>query len=65
MSVEEKVRVEEEQDRDEFMNKTASAGWSMNLEREASNFCAFELYTIMNNSLHNYNSLTLLHIEQS
>ena len=65
MSVEEKVRVEEEQDSDEFMNKTAPAGWSVNLESGSSNSCAFELYTIMNNSLHNYNSLTLLHIEQS
>ena len=44
MSVEEKVRVEEEQDSDEFMNKTAPAGWSVNLESDASNSCAFELY---------------------
>ena len=52
MSVEEKVREEEEQDSDEFMNR-AVAGCSgivlVSSERDASNSCAFELYT--NNSV--------------
>ena len=52
VSVEEKVREEEEQDSDEFMNR-AVAGCSgivlVSSERDASNSCAFELYT--NNSV--------------
>ena len=46
MSVEEKVREEEEQDSDEFMNKPV-AGCSgivlVSSERAVSNSCAFEL----------------------
>ena len=48
MSVEEKVREEEEQDSDEFMNN-AAVGCSgivfVSSERGVSNSCAFELCT--------------------
>ena len=45
MSVEEKVREEEEQDSDEFINRAAASGVSpMNLERAFSNFCELDLF---------------------
>ena len=45
MSVEEKVREEEEQDSDEFMNR-ATAGCSGSSERTVSSSFSFELYTM-------------------
>ena len=46
MSVEEKVRVEEEQDSDEFMNKLAAVVCVLvSSERADSNSRAFELYS--------------------
>ena len=45
MSVEEKVREEEEQDSDEYINRAAASGISpMNLERAFSNFCKLNLF---------------------
>ena len=48
MSVEKKVRVEEEQDSDEFMNKLVAVGCILvSSERAVSNSCTFELYSIV------------------
>ena len=45
MSVEKKVREEEEQDSDEFINRAAASGISpMNPERAFSNFCKLDLF---------------------
>ena len=49
MSAEEKVREEEEQDSDEFINKAAASGISpKNPERAFSNFCKLDLFRIKN-----------------
>ena len=70
MSVEEKVREEEEeQDSDEFMNK-AAAGCSgispMNPERAISNSFILDLFSQNNNKTHYVSSCMLtVHIEQS
>ena len=63
MSVEEKVRVEEEQDSDEFMNKLAAVSCILvNSERAVSNSCTFVLYINKLEIMMRWCSLTV-HIE--
>ena len=63
MSVEEKVREEEEQDSDEFMNMTAAVDCILvSPESAVSNSCTFVLYTNKLKIMIRWCSLTV-HIE--